>query len=513
MKKHLLFALLLVSVMTVLCACGGGTENEPDKATGADATSGGSVVVGITNDMDSLDPHKAVAAGTSEVLYNIFEGLVKADSDGVMQPALCSSYTMSDDAMSYTFTLRDGVKFHNGETVTAEDVIYSLERAAGNLDEADIKVISAFSIISDIKEQTGADGSTQIVVSLSEPNTELIYYFDSAIIPADYDQQESNPVGTGPFRFVSYSPMESIVIARNDEYYGTKAYLEQVTFKIYASNSDAFMELLAGTIDIYPYLTIDEVNQLEGLYTIEKSAQSLAEGFYLNNEYEPFTNLEVRQALSYAVDFEEIDGIVTGGYSEVLKTAMFPTFKEYYNEETASAYPHDVEKAKELLASAGYENGFDLEITVPSNYQIHVTIAEILVDQLKEVGINATVKQVDWSTWLSDVYVGHEYQATVIALDATMAPSDVLRYYKSGNSSNFVNFNHDEFDELYLEAMNATDMDEKIAKYKECQEYLTENAASVYLMCPTIMVAVNPELGGYTFYPVYVQDMSTIYYK
>lgn len=514
MKKHLLLALLLVTVLTILCACGkDGTVDGPGNATGADAASSNSVVVGITNDMDSLDPHKAVAAGTTEVLYNIFEGLVKADPDGVMQPALCSSYTMSEDALSYVFTLREGVHFHNGDDVTAEDVIFSLKRVAGMLDENDINVISAFSIISDIKEQTGADGSTEIVVSLSEPNTELIYYFDCAVIPADYLEQARTPVGTGPFKFVSYSPMENIVIEKNNDYYGTKAYLDKVTFKIFASTDDAFMELLAGTVDIYSYLTLDEVNQLKSSYNIEMNAQSLSEGLYLNNEFEPFEKLEVRQALCYAVDFEEIDGVLTGGNSDILKTAMFPTFKEYYNKDTEAAYPHDIQKAKELLASAGYENGFDLEITIPSNYQLHVLIGEVLVDQLGEVGINATIKQVDWSTWLGDVYAGRNYEATIIALDSTLAPADVLHYYESTNGSNFVNFKHEEFDKLYSEAEKATDKDEKIAKYKECQQYLTDNAASVYLMCPKIMVAVNPELAGYTFYPIYVQDMSTIHYK
>lgn len=514
MKKHLLFALLLAAALTVLCACGGdGTVDEPGKATDAEAVSENSVVVGITNDMDSLDPHKAVAAGTTEVLYNIFEGLVKADPDGVMQPALCSKYTMSEDAMSYTFTLREGVHFHNGDDVTAEDVIYSLKRVAGKLDENDVNVISAFSIISDITEQTAADGSTEIVVSLSEPNTELIYYMDCAIIPADYGEQTKKPVGTGPFRFVSYSPMESIVLEKNSDYYGTKAHLDKVTFKIYASTDDAFMELLAGKVDIYSYLSADEASQIEDSYDIVMNTQSLSEGLYLNNEFEPFTKLEVRQALSYAVDFEEIDGVLTGGNSEILKTAMFPTFKEYYNEETKNSYPHDVEKAKQLLADAGYENGFDLEITVPNNYQLHLLIAEILVDQLKEVGVNATIKQVDWSTWLTDTYRGRNYEATVIALDSTLAPADVLHYYESTNGSNFVNFKHEEFDALYAEARSATDKEVKIAKYKECQQYITDNAASVYLMCPKIMVAVNPKLAGYTFYPIYVQDMSTVYYK
>lgn len=508
MKKHF-FGVLLLVVLTVLCGCGGGTK----KKDGKDATkaSGGTVVVGITNDMDSLDPHKAVAAGTSEVLYNIFDGLVKADENGVMQPALASEYSISDDALTYTFKLRNGVKFHNGKEVTADDVIFSLKRVAGMLDEKDIKVISAFSVIKDITAQDGSDGK-EVVVSLSEPNTELIYYFNTAIIPADYKEQETAPVGAGPFKFVSYSPMESVVVERFADYYGTAPALDGATFKIYASVDDAFMELLAGGIDIFPYLSYDQTQQLGDDYTIEVGQQSLAEGLYLNNEYEPFKDVRVRQALSYAVDFEEIDKVVTGGVSHVLKTAMFPTFKEYYDESTESLYPHDVDKAKALLKEAGYEN-LELEITIPNNYQLHISIAEILADQLGKAGVKVKIKQIDWSSWLSDVYAGHEYQATVIALDATMAPADVLRYYRGGHRSNFVNFNHKEFDDLYDSALAAVDQNEKVELYKKCETYLAENAASVYLMCPSIMVAVSSKLSGYTFYPIYVQDLSKISYK
>ncbi len=507
MKKYSLLFLLLVVFSVVLCGCGDGTKNE-NGGKGSEA-SGRTVVVGITNDMDSLDPHKAVAAGTSEVLYNVFEGLVKADQDGVMRPALCTDYEISADALTYTFTLRDGVKFHNGKALEAKDVIYSLNRVAGKLGENDIKLISAFSVISDITEKTGDDGKKQVVVSLSEPNTELINYFDAAVIPEDYKDQVNNPVGTGPFKFVSYSPMESIVLSRYEDYYGEKPQVAGVTFSIYASVDDAFMELMAGKIDIFPYLALDQTKQLEDKFNIEVGQQSLAEGLYLNNAYEPLSDVRVRQALSYAVDYKAIDEVCTGGVSHVLKSGMFPSFKEYYNADTEKYYPHDVAKAKELLKEAGYEN-LELEITIPNNYQLHISIAEMLVDQLAEAGVKATIKKVDWSTWLSEVYVGRNYQATVIALDATMAPADVLRYFVKDHHSNFVNYDNAEFNELYQKALGAVDQSEKVKYYKLCQENLAENAASVWLMSPSIMVAVNKELTGYTFYPIYVQDISKI---
>ncbi len=514
MKKLTALLLVMVMSMSVFCACGknateSGSSNQEEKQT-----SGGSVIVGITNDMDSLDPHKAVAAGTLEVLYNVFDGLVKVDSDGTMQPAIAESYEVSEDATSITFVLRDDVYFHNGDKVEAEDVIYSLKRVAGLLDESDdtIKLITAFSIISDITESTTEDGKSQIVVSLSEPNSELIYYFNTAIIPADYEDQETAPVGAGPFKFVSYSPMEEIVLEKNNDYYGTKAYLDQVTFKIYSSTDDAFMELLSGSVDIYPYLSVDEADQLEGTMNIISGAQSLVQGLYLNNADPLLSDVRVRQAINYAIDREELDLLLTGGYSSLLETCMFPTFKDYYNDDTTTYYTHDVDKARELLTEAGYPDGIDITITIPSNYQFHVSTGEVLVSQLAEAGINATIEQVDWSTWLSDVYVGENYQTTIIGLDATMAPGDVLARYQSTHEKNFVNYENEEYDAAYTEALNAVDLETKAAAYKKCQQLLTEDAASAFLMAPSLTVAINPKLGGYTFYPIYFMDMSKVYW-
>lgn len=515
MKKHLVFLLLLVSAMTLFCACGKkGTSNQSG-ANGADSSDGGSVVVGITNDMDSLDPHIAKAAGTMEVLYNVFDGLVKVAPDGSMQPAIAKSYLVADDAKSITFTLRDDVKFHNGDSLTAEDVIYSLKRVAGMTDEKDkdIKVIAAFSIISDITESKGDDGSTQVVVSLSEANTELISYFNTPIVKKGYDKNESSPVGTGPFKFESYKPMESIVLAKNDNYYGEAAKLGKVTFKIYGSTEDAFMELLAGKIDIYPYLSSDEADQLKDDYNIISGDQSLIQGLYFNNNNEKLKDVRVRQAINYAIDRNELNTMLTAGYSTTINTCMFPSFKKYYNTDLKGIYDYNVETAKSLLKEAGYENGFDLEITIPSNYQFHVSTGEVLVSQLKKVGINAKIKQVDWSTWLSEVYTDRNYETTIIGFDASMAPGDVLERYQSTHKRNMMNFISTEYDETYAAAKTALDENEKAKNYKKCQEILTKEAVSAYLMAPALIVAVNEKLGGYTFYPIYFMDMSKVYYK
>ena len=170
-------------------------------------------------------------------------------------------------------------------------------------------------------------------------------------------------------------------------------------------------------------------------------------------------------------------------------------------------------KAKELLAAAGYPNGFDLTITVPSNYKFHVDTAQVIAEQLKAVGINAKVEMVEWATWYSEVYKGEKYQGTIIGLDSNLAPSDILRFYPSTSSKNFMNYSSAQFDEVYAKAGMEADDAKKVAYYKDLQRMLTEDAAAVFVQNPALTVAVSNKLDGYTFYPVFVQEMATMYYK
>lgn len=526
MKKHgkILLALLLVLGISVLAGCGGKDENSSDGqntgGTDGDTTVtgepvyGGDIVVGITQDFESLDPHKVNAAGTQEVLFNIFEGVVKPDKDGNLIPAVASDYSISEDGMTYTFVLREGVKFHNGELVTAEDVVYSLKRCAGLLETVDPEVIvtSAFSCISDITASTDASGQSIVTISLSEVNTELLGYLTCAVIPADYDNQADAPVGTGPFKFVSYTPLQSLVMEKNTDYYGTQAYLDKVTFKISADTDSAFMELLAGGIDIFPYLTSEQANQLTGNYNIEVGTTNLVQALFLNNAEKPFDDIRVRQAMCYAVDRQEILDIVADGKGTLIGSNMFAGFAKYFDGDLVNVYPHDVDKAKSLLADAGYPDGFEMTITVPSNYQFHVDTAQVIVEQLKQVGITAKIELVEWGTWLEDTYRGRNYQSTIVGLDSNLAPSDVLKRYRSTASSNFVNYVNEEFDRVFALAVAETDDGAKVEYYKQLQEILTNDAASVYIQDPASYVAVSKKLGGYTFYPLYVQDMSKVYY-
>ena len=207
------------------------TENELPKSK--NPVEGGSIKVGISQDLDSLDPHRAVSAGTKEVLFNIYEGLVKPDSDGNLIEALAESYEISEDAKVYTFTLREGVKFHNGDAVTAEDVKYSIDKCADTSNGDPL--VSAYSIV----ESVEIPDEKTVEIRLSEANTEFLAYMTTAIVPKDYEELETDPIGTGPFKYDSRNPQENVIIVKNKEYWGEKAHLDEVEFRVVADADKA----------------------------------------------------------------------------------------------------------------------------------------------------------------------------------------------------------------------------------------------------------------------------------
>ena len=516
MPKKLKRALLLLAVAAMLpislYGCTGDTEPSASPSASAQSgkpSDGGSVTVGIAQDLDSLDPHKAVAAGSSEVLFNIFEGLVKASPDGGVTPAVASGYEVSSDGKVYTFTLREGVTFHNGEAVTAEDVVYSLERCAGSENDG-TPLISAFSNVTDIT----ATDAAHVAVTLEKPTLEFIYSMTAAIIPAGSGaDMASAPVGTGPFSFASYSPQESMVIKKYDGYWGTPASLDQVTFKIITSSETLVMSLKSGALDMVIHLPNTQAVELEGQFTIYEDTMKLVQALYLNNAVKPLDDVRVRQAIYYAVNVQEIIDFVCDGAGVATGTSMYPAYTKYFLPELADAYPQDLEKARALLTEAGYPNGFDLTITVPGNYTQHVETAEVLYEQLKQVGIRVTIEPVEWETWVSDVYRGRNYMSTVCGIAASdMSAREMLVRYVSDNGKNFINFADEAYDAAVNAALTSLDDDEQTELYQQAERILNEQAASIWLQDLCDLTVTNPKLEGVTFYRTYVLDMSCIHF-
>ncbi len=500
-KKGLLKILLGVMFMSLTIALGG---CRGDKAGDENSSE---ITIGIPQDLEeSLDPHKAVAAGTKEILFNIFEGLVKPDSDGNLNPAVASDVDISEDGKVYTFTLRENVKFHDGSVVTAEDVKYSIDRCA-DADNGSL-LVPAFS---NVESVTILDEKT-VEVKLVEGDTDFLAYFTTAIIPKNNADPDTNPIGTGPYKYVSRSPQENFVVEKFDDYWGEPAHIENVTFKICANADTIVMELQGKGIDMFCRLTSAQVDQLGNDYEIYEGTMNLVQAMYLNNAAEPFDNELVREALCYAVDPQAIMDFMADGKGTELGSSMFPAFGKYYMPELNDVYTVDYDKAKDLLKQAGYEDGFEFTLTVPSNYQPHIDTAQVIVEQLKNINVTANIELVEWNTWVEDVYTGRRFEATVVGVDASnLTAGALLDRFESTAGKNFINYNNAAYDAALNNARASVDDAEKTKYYKQCLTILNDTAANVYIQDLAEFVAINKKYAGYEFYPLYVQDISKLY--
>ena len=205
---------------------------------------------------------------------------------------------------------------------------------------------------------------------------------------------------------------------------------------------------------------------------------------------------------------------VSDGKGTEVGSSMFPAFGKYFMPELNDTYNTDIEKAKALLAEAGYPDGFEFSITVASNYQQHVDTAQVLKEQFKAIGVTANINLVEWDTWLNDVYIGRNFETTVVGVDAsTFSARAMLERFVSDSGKNFMNYNNPEYDKAYKAAVASTDEAVQTENFKLCERILSEDAANVYIQDLPNLVAINNKFGGYEFYPLYVMDFSKLYVK
>ena len=495
-KNLALFLIVLTTLTIALSGCAGDKAEDSSKIT-----------IGIPQDIDSLDPHKAQGAGTREVLFNVYEGLVKPDENGDLNPAVASNYTISEDGKTYTFTLRDGIKFHNGNPVTVEDIKYSIDRCA-DTSKGD-PLVPAFSNI----DSVNILDKSHVSIKLKQADTDFLSYLTTAIIPKDDKDPAANPIGTGPYMYVSRSPQENVILKKFAGYWNTDnaAHIENVTFKV-ESNADAIvMDLEGGSIDMFARVTTTQASQLSDQFKVYEGEMNLVQALYLNNAVKPFDDVRVRQALCYAVDKKAVLDFVSDGKGELLGSSVYPSFSKYFVPELNNTYSLNLDKAKALLKEAGYPNGFTFTITVPSNYSQHVDTAQVLAQQLKQIGVTANIQQVEWNSWLEDVYTNRKYDATVIGVDAaTLNAPALLSRFVSTADNNFTNYKNPDYDAAYAKAEAETDDSQKTQAFKECEKILSTDAANVYIQDLPEFVALNKKYTGYVFYPLYAQDIAKI---
>jgi peptide/nickel transport system substrate-binding protein len=259
------------------------------------------------------------------------------------------------------------------------------------------------------------------------------------------------------------------------------------------------------TADLIEKLDTRRYNILSGK---SNSVQLLA----LNNNVKPFDDIRVRHAINYAVDVREIIDTAFYGRGEPSGSPLIPGLRLYYNEALQNTYPVDLARARALMAEAGYSNGFSMEIKVPSNYTMHVDTAQVIVNQLARINIRATIRLVDWATWLTDVYRGRNYEATIVSFDGnTLSPQSFLSRYVSTASGNLFNFNNTNYDSLYASILRETSEANRIRLYKDAQKMISDEAPAVFIQDIFAFKVFSGGFKGAVNDPLYVIDFSTIY--
>ena len=372
------------------------------------------VILAMQLEPPHLDPTSAAAGAIDSVLYsNVFEGLTRFDSDGAVIPGLAKSWKISEDGLTYTFTLNDGVTFHDGTTMDAEDVKFTLDRI--NADDSANAQKALYSAISDV---TVVDPLT-VKVTLSEPNGNMLFnlaWGDAVIVaPESVEGIKQTPVGTGAFKFDSWTQGDKIEISRFDDYWGTPAKLSKATFKFISDPTAAFSAMMAEDIDVFSGFPAPEnLPQFEADPRFQVLVGS-TEGetiMAMNNKQPPFDDPKVREAVTHAVDRQAIIDGAMFGYGTPIGTHFAPHNPDYVDLTGMSAY--DPEKSVALLAEAGLEQGFETTLFLPPPSYARRG-GEIIAAQLAEVGIKAEITNVEWAQWLESVFNGKNFGLTIVS--------------------------------------------------------------------------------------------------
>ena len=358
--------------------------------------SGGTLVAAIGAEPDQLDPHVTSSYNSFQVLENVLDTLVEPDENLEMVPALAESWEVSEDGLTYTFDLRDGVTWHDGSPLTADDVVYSYGRWATN---------NGWRFAPET-EVTAPDADT-VVFTLPAPAPNLLSnlgaYKGLAIV------QEANvesgdiataPIGTGPFKMAAWNSGDSIEIVRNDDYWGGDVALDGVTFRFVPDPTVAVTNVQSGEAHWTSNLPPQQVSNLMDSDDIVVQAVPSNDYWYfaLNQAREPFDDARVRQALAYAIDREAIAQATNFGNATVNQTAIPATSGWYFE---YAPYSRDLDKAKALLEEAGVSD-LQVDLMVSSDHPQSVTAAQVIAANAADIGVTVNIRQLDFSTWLAD---------------------------------------------------------------------------------------------------------------
>lgn len=432
------------------------------------------VTLGVQLEPPHLDPTANAAQAIDELLYgNVFEGLTKIDRNGEVKPALAESWEISEDGKVYTFKLHPDVKFHDGTTFDAEDVKFSLDRA-----RADDSTNAQKGLFAGIENVEVVDPLT-VRVTLSGPAGNFLFnmgWGDAVIVgPESAEANKEKPVGTGPYMFSDWAKGSSVELVRNDEYWGESGSIAKATFRFIPDASAAIAALQSGDVDGFGnFPAVEAIPAFKSNPEFEVVIGSTEGETILstNNSREPFSDQKVRQAIAHALHREAIIDGAMFGLGTPIGTHFAPHHPAYVKE-TIDTYPRDLEKAKALLADAGYPNGFKARLHLPPVVYARRG-GEIIASQLREIGIDLELVPVEWAQWLEGPFKG-DYDLTIVS---HTEPMDIGIY---ANPDYYFRYDSKEFQDVMDQLNETTETEERYELMREAQRIISRDAVNGFL--------------------------------
>ncbi len=372
------------------------------------------LTMGTVLEPPHLDPTAGAAAAIDEVVYaNVFEGLTRINQNAEVLPALAKSWDISADGLTYTFHLQNGVIFHDGATFDSSDVVFSLERAAAENSTNAQKAL--FAPIASVKAQ----GPSTVVVALKTPKGNFLFnmgWGDAVIVdPLSAGSNKSKPIGTGPFTFKRWVRGDRIELGQNANYWGVKPALKSATFKIIPDPAAAVAALMAGDVDAFANFPAPEMAaqfQSDSRFIVKVGSTEGETILSTNNLQKPFDDLRVRQAIAHALNSQEIIDGAMFGFGTPIGTHFAPHHAAYVD--LTGTYPHDPQKARQLLADAGFPGGFKATLKLPPPSYARRG-GEIIAAQLSKVGIKLEIIPVEWAQWLDQIFKNKDFDLTIVS--------------------------------------------------------------------------------------------------
>lgn len=488
----------LFAFVAILLSLAGFAPAEAAKAT---------LTLGMAVEPPGLDPTVAAPTPIREVTWaNLFEGLVKLDEAGKVVPLLAESWNVAPDGLTYTFKLRTGVHFHDGETFSSADVKFSFDRA-----RAPTSTNAQKQIFAPIDAIETPDPATAIV-RLKQPSGNFLYFLawgDASIVsPKSVEGNRATPVGTGPFKFKAWARGDKVELVRNDAYWGAKPKLEAVTFRFIGDPQAQVAALKAGDIDAFPLLgapeLFAELKKDPRFTTVAGNTEGeIVAG--LNNARKPLDDRRVRQALMRAIDRKALVEGAYSGYGQPIGSHFSPNHPAYVDETGVLAY--DPAKAKALLTEAGYGSGLSLTIKTPQMAYASRS-AELIAAMLSEVGVDLKIVPTEFpAKWIEEVFRNKDFDMTIVA---HTEPLDIDIYARD---TYYFNYKNQAFKDLIADIAKTTDDAARNAKYKQAEAMLAEDVPALFLFQLPKLGVWNAKLKGlWASTPIPANDVTGAYW-